>query len=197
MHWENKDLCHCSMDVSWLHDIAPSKIKSNLNCCCQLTCDDWGIPNTKLKCCQCTSAALLCCKNTLLFNCTWQIMTHEWWIWIVLFIPRCYQTSFLSGGCFCAFNGSGGSMYTGSLNDTMISSGLLIPQNKFVIQQFEVFFHNLIDFALTHYCLVTLYDAIDLGQHWLRLWHVSWRRQATIGTKIESSVAFHAAQLSW
>ena len=91
------------MDVSWLHDIVSSKIKSNLNCCCQFTCDDWGIPNTKLKYCQCTSAALLCCKNTQLFNCIWQIKTREWWIWIVLFIPHCYQTSFSSGGCFCAF----------------------------------------------------------------------------------------------
>ena len=91
------------MDVSWLHDTVPSKIESNLNCRCQLTCDDWGIPNTKLKYCQCTSAALLCCKNTQLFNCIWQIITHEWWIWIVLFIPRCYQTSFWSGGWFCAF----------------------------------------------------------------------------------------------
>ena len=99
----NKDLCHCSMDVSWLHDIVPSKIKSNLNCCCQLTCDDWGIPNTKLKYYQCTSAALLCCKNTQLFNCIWQIMINEWWIWVVLFILRCYQTTFSSLGCFCAF----------------------------------------------------------------------------------------------
>ena len=121
IHWGYKDLCDCSMDVSWLHDIVPSKIKSHLNCCCQLTCDDWGIPNTKLNYCQCTSAALLCCKNTQLFNCIWQIMTHEWWIWIVLFIPRCYQTSFSSGGCFCAFesfgrsrdqNGSGGNVCT-------------------------------------------------------------------------------------
>ena len=103
IHWGNKDLCHCSMDVSWLHDIDPSKINSNLNCCCQLTCDDWGIPNTKLKYCQFTSAALLCLKNTQLFNCVWQIMTHEWWIWIVLFIPCWFQTSFSSWGCFCAF----------------------------------------------------------------------------------------------
>ena len=96
IHWGNKDLCYCSMDVSRLHDTVPSKIKSNLNCCCQLMCVDWGIPNTKLKYCPCTSTALLCCKNTQLFNCIWQIMTHEWWIWIVLFIPRCYQTSFSS-----------------------------------------------------------------------------------------------------
>ena len=108
--------CNVNMDCNqWLETwdvaiiytggtrICVSKIKSNLNCCCQLTCDDWGIPNTKLKYCQCTSAALLCCKNTQLFNCIWQIMTHEWWIWIVLFIPRFYQTSFSSGGCFCAF----------------------------------------------------------------------------------------------
>ena len=124
IHWGNKDLCHCSMDVSWLHDIVPSKIKSNLNCHCQLTCDDWGIPNTKLKYCQCTSAALLCCKNTELFNCIWQILTHERWIWIVLFIPRCYKTSLSSGGCFCAFEilvalatktDLGAVVYTGSL----------------------------------------------------------------------------------
>ena len=91
------------MDVSLLHDIVPSKIESNLNCRCQLTCDDWGIPNTKLKYCQCTSAALLCCKNTHLFNCIRQMITPDWWIWIVLFIPHCYKTSFSSGGCFCAF----------------------------------------------------------------------------------------------
>ena len=103
IHWGDKDLCHCSMDVSRLHDTVPSKIKSNLNCRCQLTCDDWGIPNTKLKYYQCTSAALLCCKNKQLFNCIWPIITHEWWIWIVLFIPRCYQTSFWSGDWFCAF----------------------------------------------------------------------------------------------
>ena len=101
--WGDKDLCHCWMDVSWLHDTVPSKIKSNLNCCCQLTCDDWGIPNTKLKYYQCTSAALLCCKNKQLFNCIWQMITHEWWIWIVPFIPRCYQTSFWSRSWFCAF----------------------------------------------------------------------------------------------
>ena len=103
IHWGDKDLCHYSMNVSWLHDIVPSKIKSNLNCRCQLTCDDWRIPNTKLKYCQCTSAALLCCKNTQLFNCIRQIITHDWWIWIVLFIPHCYKSSFSSGGCFCAF----------------------------------------------------------------------------------------------
>ena len=81
------------MDVSWLHDIVPSKIKSNLNCRFQLTCDDWGIPNTKLKYCQCTSAALLCCENTQLCNCIWQIITHVWWLWLVLCISRCYKTS--------------------------------------------------------------------------------------------------------
>ena len=41
------------MGVSWLHDIVPSKVKSNLNCRCQLMCDDWGILNAKLKFCQC------------------------------------------------------------------------------------------------------------------------------------------------
>ena len=59
------------------------------------------------------------------------------------------------------------------------------------------FFKNLINFVLTHYSLVTPYDVIDLGQHWLRLYHVSWRCQATTGTKVESSVASHAAQFSW
>ena len=85
-------------DVSWLHDIFPSKINSNLNCRCQLTCDDWGIPNTKLKYYHCTSTALLCCKNTQIFNCIWQIIAHEWWIWIVPFIPLCYKTSSHLGG---------------------------------------------------------------------------------------------------
>ena len=41
--------------------------------------------------------------KTQLFNCIWQIITHDWWIWIVLLIPHCYKTSFSSGGCFCAF----------------------------------------------------------------------------------------------
>ena len=67
-HWGNKDLCHCPMDYCWPHDIVPSRIKSNLNCRCQLTCDDWGIPNTKPNYCQCTSAALLC-------NYHWQVFT--------------------------------------------------------------------------------------------------------------------------
>ena len=123
IHWENKDLCHCSMDVSWLHDIVPSKIKSNLNCCCQLTCDDWGIPNTKLKYCQCTAAALLCCKNTVIHlymtdNDTWMmnlnspiystLLPYKFLIWGLLL-------------CIWDFghsrdqNGSGGSVYTGSL----------------------------------------------------------------------------------
>ena len=102
IQWGNKDLCHCSMDVSWLHDIVPNKIKSNLNCHWQLTCDDWGILNTKQMCYWCTSAALLCCKDTQLFDCVWQIITHNWRIYIVLFIPRCYKTSF-SSVFFCAF----------------------------------------------------------------------------------------------
>ena len=37
------------MDVSWPRDIIPSKIKSNLNCRCQLTCDDRETQNTKAK----------------------------------------------------------------------------------------------------------------------------------------------------
>ena len=62
--------------------------------------------------------------KTQLFNCIWQILTHEWWIWIVLFIPRCYKTSLSSGGCFCAFEilvalatktDLGAVVYTGSL----------------------------------------------------------------------------------
>ena len=98
IHRGNKDLCHCSMDVSWLHDIVPSKMKFNLNRHCQLTWDDWGIPNTKLKYCQCTSAALLCCKNTQLFNCLWQIITHVWWLGIVLCIPSRYLGQCWNGG---------------------------------------------------------------------------------------------------
>ena len=93
--------------VQWMSadciTLSPAKLNLIWTAAVKLTCDDWGIPNTKLKYCQCTSAALLCCKNTQLFNCIWQVMTHEWWIWIVLFILRCYQTSFSSGGCFCAF----------------------------------------------------------------------------------------------
>ena len=41
--------------------------------------------------------------TTQLFNCIWQIITHDWWIWIVIFIPHCYKTRVSSGGCFCAF----------------------------------------------------------------------------------------------
>ena len=43
----NKDLCHCAMDNYWPHDIVPSKIKFNLNCRCQLTCDHWRNPKHK------------------------------------------------------------------------------------------------------------------------------------------------------
>ena len=133
IHRGNKDLCHCSMDVSWLHDIVPSKIKFNLNCHCQLTCDVWGIPNTKLKYCQCTSAALLCCKNTQLFNCIWQIITHVWWLGIVLCIPSRYKTSFSSQWLFLCIwdfgrsrdqNGPGGSV------GTVESVGQLVACNR-------------------------------------------------------------------
>ena len=120
----NKDLCHCSMNVSWQHDIVPSKIKWNLNWRCRFTCDDWGIPNTKLQFYQCACAAPLCCKNTQLFNCIWQIITYELLIWIVLFIQRCYKTSFPSWwlflciwdfGCSCDQTGSGSSGIHGEL----------------------------------------------------------------------------------
>ena len=66
MHWGNKDLCHCSIDVCWPHYIVPSKIKCNLNSRCQLTGVDWGIPNTKLKYCQC---APLCYQSKQIFYC--------------------------------------------------------------------------------------------------------------------------------
>ena len=41
-------------------------------------------------------------EKTQLFNCIRRMITHDWWIWIVLFIPLCYKTSFSSGVCFCA-----------------------------------------------------------------------------------------------
>ena len=44
LHWENKDLCRCSMHLCWSHDIIPSKIKSNLNCRCKPSGDDWSNP---------------------------------------------------------------------------------------------------------------------------------------------------------
>ena len=44
------------------------------------------------------NATLLCCKNTQLFYCMWQIMTHEWRIWIVLFIPLLLPNKFLIRG---------------------------------------------------------------------------------------------------
>ena len=113
------------MDVSWLHDIAPSKIKSNLNCCCQLMCDDWGILNAKLKFCQCTSAALLCCKNTQLFN--YMTYNNTWMMNLNSpIIPRCYKTSFSTEWLFlCIWDfvrsrdqtGSGGRGIDGELAD--------------------------------------------------------------------------------
>ena len=39
-----------------------------------------------------------------LFNCIWQIITNEWWIWIVLFIPHCYKTSFSWGLFLCIWD---------------------------------------------------------------------------------------------
>ena len=59
----------CSMDYCWPHDILPSKMKSTLNCRCQLTCSDWGTPNTRLKFCQCTPTALLCYPCREMFKC--------------------------------------------------------------------------------------------------------------------------------
>ena len=112
------------MDVSWLHDIVPSKIKYDLNCCCQLMCDDWGIPNTKLTYCQCTSAALLCCKKHTII---WLYMTDND-TWMMNLNSPIYSTllpnKFLIWGlllCIWDFgrsrnqNRSGGSVYTGSL----------------------------------------------------------------------------------
>ena len=82
IHWGNMGLCPCSTDVCWPHDIVPSKTNSNLNSHCQLTCDDWGTPNTKLKYCQCTSAALLCYQSEQIFYCASGLTTYSWWIWI-------------------------------------------------------------------------------------------------------------------
>ena len=41
--------------------------------------------------------------------------------------------------------------------------------------------------VLTHFGLVTPYGDIDLGQHWLRQWHVVWRHQAITWANIDSS----------
>ena len=40
---------------------------------------------------------------------------------------------------------------------------------------------------LTHCGLVTPYDDIDLGQHWLRLWLGAWRHQAITWTSVDLS----------
>ena len=64
IHLGNKDLCYCPIDYCWPHAVVPSKMKSNLIWRCQLTPDDWGIPNTK-----CASAALLCYQNSQIFKC--------------------------------------------------------------------------------------------------------------------------------
>ena len=69
IHYGNKGLSPYSIDVCWTNDIVPSKIKSNLNSHCQLTCDDWGTPNTKLQYCQCASTALLCYQSKQTFYC--------------------------------------------------------------------------------------------------------------------------------
>ena len=93
IHYGNNGLFPYSMDVCWTNDIVPSKIKSNLNSHCQLTCDDWGTPNTKLKYCQCASTALLCYQSKQTFYCVQRITTYNWRIWIVIFSLHCYQTS--------------------------------------------------------------------------------------------------------
>ena len=82
------------MDFYWPHAIVPSQNNSNFNCRCQLTCDDWGTHNTKLKYHQCTSAALFCFHNKQIFDNISCKITHNWWVWIVLFILHCYKTRF-------------------------------------------------------------------------------------------------------
>ena len=67
------------------YNTVPSKIKSNLNSHCQLRCDDWGFPNTKLKYCQCASAAPRCYQIKQIFYCVQWITTCNWWFWTVLF----------------------------------------------------------------------------------------------------------------
>ena len=39
--------------------------------------------------------------------------------------------------------------------------------------------------VLTHWGLVTPYGDMDLGQHWLKLWLVAWRRQAISWTNVD------------
>ena len=41
------------------------------------------------------------------------------------------------------------------------------------------------DMRLTHWGLVTPYDDIDMGQHWLQQWLAAWRHQAINRTNIE------------
>ena len=97
-HWKNKDMWHCSVDFCWPYDIVPSKIKSNLNCRCPLTCNiTEETPNTKLKYCLCTSSVLLNYRNEQIFNGIWQMMTYNWCIWIVT--KQNFSTCLL----FCGF----------------------------------------------------------------------------------------------
>ena len=48
---------------------------------------------TKLKYCECASAALLCYQIKHIFCCVQRLTTYNRWIWNVLFILHCYKTS--------------------------------------------------------------------------------------------------------
>ena len=105
--------------------------------------------------------------KTQLFNCIRQIITHDWWIWIVLFIPHCYKTSFSSGGCFCAFEILVQSnlvpvVYTGSLAETLDLNGrhcLRLYCNSKLLVSWNLLLHIFIlSCKLKHKAKIWLWD---------------------------------------
>ena len=63
----------------------------------------WDSPNRKAIYAWFTSTALLHYQYKHIFNCIKRVITYNWWIWVVLLIPHCYKTNFLTWCLFCGF----------------------------------------------------------------------------------------------
>ena len=63
----------------------------------------WDSPNRKAIYAWFTSTALLHYQYKHIFNCIKRVITYNWWTWVVLLIPHCYKTNFLTWWLCCGF----------------------------------------------------------------------------------------------
>ena len=98
------------MDVCQMHDILWSRRKLSLQLWLTLT---WvtgeflGIIPTES---QFTHDAhplhyfIYFYQNKHIFKCISRVIAYNWWIWVILLIIHCYETSFLTWWLFCGFD---------------------------------------------------------------------------------------------